>query len=79
MAASAGQAHPVCAIWPVAWRAALRAALAAGERRVAPWAERQGAIRVEWEGTGGADPFDNVNTPGDLAAAQQRRENLKTS
>lgn len=71
MAASGGRVHPVCAFWPVEWRAALRAALAEGERRVRVFAEARGAIRVEWE-AGAADPFQNVNTPDDVFEALRR-------
>ncbi|MFP4405914.1 molybdenum cofactor guanylyltransferase MobA [Rhodosalinus sp.] len=60
--------HPTCALWPVALREALRAALAAGERRVGLWAEAQGAGVAVFDGTEG-DPFFNVNRPEDLDRA----------
>jgi molybdopterin-guanine dinucleotide biosynthesis protein A len=63
------RAHPVCGLWPVALRPQLRAALAAGERRVGPWAETQGARLARFD-AGPPDPFFNVNTPADLAAAE---------
>lgn len=61
--------HPTFGMWPVALRHDLRAALAAGTRRVRQWAEAQGAAIVLFP----ADPFDpflNVNTPADLATAR---------
>lgn len=67
-AASGGRVHPVVALWPTGLRHDLRAALLAGERRVAAYAERHGAASVAWTGTG-HDPFMNLNTPGDLVAA----------
>lgn len=68
-AASAGQAHPVNALWPVSLREALRAALDAGERKVARWAASFGVAQASWE-TAGGDPFFNVNAPDDLALAE---------
>lgn len=62
--------HPACALWPVALREDLRAALAAGERRVGAWADSQGAGVAVFEGTDG-DPFFNVNRPEDLAVAER--------
>ena len=67
VAASAGRTHPVVALWPVAMGASLRAALAAGQHKVG-WAT-DGAAIVVWPDTP-VDPFFNVNTPADLAAAQ---------
>jgi molybdopterin-guanine dinucleotide biosynthesis protein A len=46
----------------------LRAALAAGERRVGVWAEAQGAGVAVFEAAAG-DPFFNVNRPEDLDTA----------
>ena len=68
--------HPVCGLWPVALRHDLLAFLQEGERRVRRFAERHAATRAIWE-AGAADPFFNVNTPGDLdrarvLAAQER-------
>ncbi|MFB2594372.1 molybdenum cofactor guanylyltransferase MobA [Paracoccus sp. p4-l81] len=63
--------HPTFGLWPVALRAPLRAALESGQRRVRDWAAAQGAVIVAFDaGPGGHDPFFNVNTPEDLAAAQ---------
>ncbi|RVV97814.1 molybdenum cofactor guanylyltransferase MobA [Mesobaculum littorinae] len=59
--------HPVFGLWPVAARDVLRAALAAGQRRVADWAMGQGAAVAVFPR---AEEFFNVNTPEDLAAAR---------
>jgi molybdopterin-guanine dinucleotide biosynthesis protein A len=70
-AASAGRAHPVVALWPVALADRLAAGLLAGERRVAAWMQAQGLAEVPFPpGPGGQDPFANLNTPAELAAVQ---------
>ena len=69
-AASGGRTHPVAAAWPVALHADLEAALRDGVRKVGAYAARHGAASVEW--VAGPDPFLNVNTPDDLAAARAR-------
>jgi molybdenum cofactor guanylyltransferase len=61
--------HPVCALWPVRLREGLRAALAAGERRVGLWAAQHGAVEVVFAAVP-FDPFFNINTPADLALAE---------
>lgn len=60
--------HPTCALWPVALRGDLRAALAAGVRKVGLWADRH-APGVAAFASLPFDPFFNVNTPQDLSAA----------
>ena len=69
LAASGSGLHPTTAIWPVRLREDLRRALVQGQRRVAGWALDQGAVTVEFASVG-ADPFVNLNTPEDLAAAE---------
>lgn len=69
-AASGGRTHPVVALWPVGLRSDLRRALAEGERAVARFARRYPLAIAEWPAE--PDPFHNVNTPGDLAAAESR-------
>lgn len=67
------RAHPVFALWPVASTAALRAALAdAGVRKILDWADQIGCAWARFPATSGRDPFFNVNTPEDLAAADLR-------
>lgn len=68
-ASSAGRHHPVVALWHVSLRDPLRAALERGERRVGAWAGEQGVTRAEWPATP-FDPFLNINTAEDLAAAE---------
>jgi molybdopterin-guanine dinucleotide biosynthesis protein A len=65
---AAGGWHPALAVWPVGLRAALAAALAAGQRRAADFARAQGAVAV----TFAAGSLANLNTPADLAAAEAR-------
>jgi len=70
IAGTAGEAHPVIALWPVALADDLQQALASGARKVLAWAERHGAAIVDFpmsEVDGRAvDPFFNANTPDEL-------------
>lgn len=65
-ATAGGRVHPVVALWPVALREGLRAALAAGVRRVADFQSGAGAVEVPF-----AEAFFNVNTIDDLALAER--------
>ena len=67
--ATGGGDHPAFAMWDVALRDDLRAALHSGTRRMRDWMEARGALRVEIPGE---DPFFNINTPADLDAARRR-------
>ena len=66
--------QPTFGLWPVALRDDLRAALEGGTRKIVAWTARHGVA----PGQGGlavfptepVDPFFNVNTPEDLAAAE---------
>jgi molybdopterin-guanine dinucleotide biosynthesis protein A len=59
------------ALWPVGLRGDLRRALVErDERRVGAFIARHGATVVEWL-VERVDPFLNVNTPEDLAAAAE--------
>ena len=62
--------HPTFGLWPVALRDDLRAALAEEIRKVVIWTGRHGGREAVFPGD--PDPFFNVNTPGDLAAAEDR-------
>ncbi len=62
--------HPTFGLWPVALRDELRVALAAGERKVMLLAEAHDAGIAEFAAEP-FDPFFNINTPGDLAAAEK--------
>jgi molybdopterin-guanine dinucleotide biosynthesis protein A len=69
-AASAGQVHPVCALWPVRLAPLLRRALIEENlHRIDRWTARFSLVQVDYPTTP-FDPFINVNTPDDLAAAE---------
>ncbi|GEP10091.1 hypothetical protein MGN01_19360 [Methylobacterium gnaphalii] len=69
LAASEKQ-HYTVALWPVALRHDLRAALVErDERRVGAFIARHGAVVVPWPAAP-FDPFLNINEPADLAAAE---------
>jgi molybdenum cofactor guanylyltransferase len=74
LASSAGRAHHVFALWPVALAGDLSEALASGMRKVGGWIGQHPHFEVEFPPTqyGGtlADPFFNVNTPEDFAEAE---------
>lgn len=61
--------HPTFGLWPVALRHDLRAALESGLRKVVLWTDAHGGRIAEFS-IGRFDPFFNVNTPEDLAAAE---------
>ncbi len=68
-ARSAGRRHPVFAIWPVALASALRTALVdEGLRKIDDFTARYDCVCVDFEGD--PDPFTNLNTPEDVAAAR---------
>jgi molybdopterin-guanine dinucleotide biosynthesis protein A len=71
MAATPGEAgpdlQPTFGLWPVALREDLRAALAGGLRKVVAWTDPKGCAVAVFPDP---DAFFNVNTPEDLARAQ---------
>lgn len=68
IAASGGVDHPTFGLWPVELCHDLRGFLASGVTpRVMDFARSHGAMRAEF---GDDAAFVNLNTPGDLAAAQ---------
>ncbi|MBN8874901.1 MAG: NTP transferase domain-containing protein [Rhodospirillales bacterium] len=70
-AASLGRTHPLVALWPVAWREALRAELSTpNPRSVSRFAMPRGMRVVDFP-IRQCDPFRNLNTPADLAAARR--------
>lgn len=69
-AASGGQQHHAIGLWPAALREDLRRVLAAGERKLGRWTQGHGVAVAEWP-VEPIDPFFNVNTPEDLAEAEQ--------
>jgi molybdopterin-guanine dinucleotide biosynthesis protein A len=69
MPVSGGRRHPMATLW-VPEVTAVDAYIAGGGQ--APWrfAQASGLVEVLWDDT--PDPFVNINTPADLAAAEQR-------
>ncbi|MEP5152095.1 molybdenum cofactor guanylyltransferase, partial [Planktotalea sp.] len=61
--------HPTFGLWPVALRDDLRAALSGGLRKVVQWTDQHG-VREAMFASEPFDPFFNVNTPEDLARAE---------
>jgi molybdopterin-guanine dinucleotide biosynthesis protein A len=68
-AVSAGRDHPTVALLATSLADDLEAALASGIRSVRQWTGRHAAAGVDWE-TAHADPFWNINTPAELAQAE---------
>ncbi len=65
-----GQAHHLVALWPIACRDTLRALLSVpGRRDIHRFATHIGMRRVDFP-VGKWDPFTNINTPEELAAAR---------
>jgi molybdopterin-guanine dinucleotide biosynthesis protein A len=63
--------HPVVGLWPVALREDLRHALTIEElHKIEIWTARHGVAIADWPATP-VDPFFNVNTPEDVAAADR--------
>ena len=63
--------HPVVGLWPVALRADLRHALVVEDlRKIEIWTARHGVAVADWPAAP-VDPFFNVNTPEDAAAAER--------
>lgn len=73
LARTADGRHPTFGLWPVALREDLRQALETGTRKVVAWTDRHGTAMADFP-TGRFDPFFNVNTPEDLARAQEYLE-----
>ncbi len=77
VASSRTRLHPVIALWPVSLAEALDAWLAVPvQRAVKDWLAIRRWSAVDFPCEGGLDPFFNVNTPDDLAAA---RDNARHS
>ena len=71
-AASGERIHYATALWSTALAADLEAALVRdGVRRIEAFAARHPTGRVWWS-TRAGDPFENLNTPADLARAEAR-------
>ena len=69
-ARSGKQSHPVVGLWPVSLREDLRHALTEeGLHKIDVWTGRHGVAAADWPDAP-VDPFFNVNTPQDVAAAE---------
>ena len=69
-ARSGKQSHPVVGLWPVSLREDLRHALTKeGLHKIDVWTGRHGVAAADWPDAP-VDPFFNVNTPQDVAAAE---------
>lgn len=64
------RAHPTFGLWPVALRDDLRDALDDGLRKIVLWTDRHEAGLARWMSEP-FDPFFNVNSPGDITAAEE--------
>ena len=63
--------HPVVGLWPVALRDDLRRALTVENlHKIEIWTARHGVAIADWPAEP-VDPFFNVNTPEDVAAAER--------
>lgn len=76
VATSNGNRHSTCALWPLSLRDDLRQFLAGGEsRKVGAFIDRHRPATVDFPlrltPAGDVDPFFNVNTPADLARAEE--------
>lgn len=70
IASSGGRLQPVCGLWRVGAVERLPSYLASGRRSLKGFAEILGSVTVEWQGED--DPFFNINSAEDLAAAERR-------
>jgi molybdopterin-guanine dinucleotide biosynthesis protein A len=71
LAASAGRTHPVFGLWPIALRPDLVRFVDDGGRKVMDFVARHRSTVVDFPLQGALDPFFNINTPEDLAAAER--------
>lgn len=70
IAASNDRVHPTAGLWPVSLASSIRHALAAKQRGLWAFAQKSGAVMVEWPALP-HDPFFNVNTPVDIARLEE--------
>jgi molybdenum cofactor guanylyltransferase len=69
IANSNGRIHGTCGLWPVQNAAGLRAFILSGKSlKLMDYLNQTGFVEVAFDGTD-PDPFFNINTPDDLAAA----------
>ena len=67
--------HPTFGLWPVALRDDLRDALEGGLRKVVLWSDKHDGQEAVFPVVG-LDPFFNINTPEDLALANELAERV---
>jgi molybdopterin-guanine dinucleotide biosynthesis protein A len=73
IAASGGRTHPVVGLWPVSLREDVRVALSCEDvRKMGRFTARHPLAIAEWP-VAAVDPFFNINTAEDLAAAERAR------
>lgn len=70
IAASEGRLHPVCGLWRVECLDRIAGYLASGQRSLGGFAAAVGRVTVSWEALP-QDPFFNINSLEDLAAAER--------
>jgi molybdopterin-guanine dinucleotide biosynthesis protein A len=70
LAASGGHVHPVCGLWRSDALARMRDCVATRRRSLIGFAETIGYAAVEWASEP-IDPFFNINSSDDLAAAER--------
>lgn len=69
LASSGGEVHPVCSLWRNAAIYEFPRYCASGRRSLRGFAEQLGFAEVAWPAEP-IDPFFNINSPADLAAAE---------
>lgn len=69
VASSGDELHPVCSLWRNSAIHEFPRYCASGRRSLKGFAEHVGFVAVEWQTTP-IDPFFNINSPADLAAAE---------
>lgn len=71
VAACGGTRHPTFALWPLSVADSLAAYVEAGGRRAGAFIRDRPHAEVDFPATASVDPFFNVNTPADFAAAAE--------
>lgn len=71
VATSAGAMHPTFALWPLGVAGRLAAYVDGGGRRAGAFIRDGHHAEVAFAPVNGVDPFFNVNTPADFAAAEE--------
>ena len=78
IATSGDWTHPTVALWSVELAGALDSALRVGTRKVMDFQAAHGAVAVDWP-MQPYDPFFNVNSPADVAAAEAILSHIEPS